>query len=163
MTNTIGCIEKAEVILITGSNTTDNHPGLSRVVKRAVQCNGARLIVVDPRRIKIAGFAHQYLRPNLGTDVAWINGFIHVIIRDDLYNRDFVSARTVGFDELKNTVEKYTPAHVEEITGIPATQIEDAARMYAVAKVGSILYCMGITQHISWTDNVKSLANLSIL
>ena len=163
MTNTIGCIEKAEVILITGSNTTENHPVLSSFVKRAVHFNGARLIVVDPRRIKIAGFAHQYLRPNLGTDVAWINGFIHVIIRDDLYNRDFVSARTVGFDELKNTVEKYTPAHVEEITGIPATQIEDAARMYAGAKVGSILYCMGITQHISGTDNVKSLANLSML
>jgi formate dehydrogenase major subunit len=163
MTNTIGCIEKAEVILITGSNTTENHPVLSSFVKRAVHFNGARLIVVDPRRIKIAGFAHQYLRPNLGTDVAWINGFIHVIIRDDLYNHDFVSARTVGFDELKNTVEKYTPAHVEEITGIPATQIEDAARMYAGAKVGSILYCMGITQHISGTDNVKSLANLSML
>ena len=163
MTNTIGCIEKAEVILITGSNTTENHPVLSSFVKRAVHFNGARLIVVDPRRIKIAGFAHQYLRPNLGTDVAWINGFIHVIIRDDLYNRDFVSARTAGYDELKNTVEKYTPAHVEEITGIPATQIEDAARMYAGAKVGSILYCMGITQHISGTDNVKSLANLSML
>jgi formate dehydrogenase alpha subunit len=163
MTNTIGCIEKAEVILITGSNTTENHPVLSSFVKRAVHFNGARLIVVDPRRIKITGFAHQYLRPNLGTDVAWINGFIHVIIRDDLYNHDFVSARTVGFDELKNTVEKYTPAHVEEITGIPATQIEDAARMYAGANVGSILYCMGITQHISGTDNVKSLANLAML
>jgi len=163
MTNTIGCIEKAEVILITGSNTTENHPVLSSFVKRAVHFNGARLIVVDPRRIKIAGFAHQYLRPNLGTDVAWINGFIHVIIRDDLYNHDFVDARTAGFDELKNTVEKYTPAHVEEITGIPATQIEDAARMYAGAKVGSIIYCMGITQHISGTDNVKCLANLSML
>jgi len=163
MTNTIGCIEKADVILITGSNTTENHPVISSYVKRAVHFKEARLIVVDPRRIKIAGFAHQYLRPNLGTDVAWINGLMHVIIRDDLYNHDFVDARTVGFDELKQTVEKYTPAHVEEITGIPAAQIENTARMYARAKVASILYCMGITQHISGTDNVKSLANLAML
>ncbi len=163
MTNTIGCIEKADVILITGSNTTENHPVISSYVKRAVHFKDARLIVVDPRRIKIAGFAHQYLRPNLGTDVAWINGLMHVIIRDDLYNHDFVDARTVGFDELKQTVEKYTPAHVEEITGIPAAQIENTARMYARAKVASIIYCMGITQHISGTDNVKSLANLAML
>lgn len=163
MTNTIGCIEKADVILITGSNTTENHPVISSYVKRAVHFKDARLIVVDPRRIKIAGFAHQYLRPNLGTDVAWINGLMHVIIRDDLYNHDFVDARTVGFDELKQTVEKYTPAHVEEITGIPAAQIKNVAGMYARAKVASIIYCMGITQHISGTDNVKSLANLAML
>ncbi len=163
MTNTIACIEKADVILITGSNTTENHPVLSSFVKRAVHYNNARLIVIDPRRIKISGFAHQYLRPNLGTDVAWINGMIHVIIRDDLYNHDFVDTRTVGFDELRQTVEKYTPSHVEKITGIPADQIEAAARMYAGARVGSILYCMGITQHTSGTDNVKSLANLAML
>ena len=74
MTNTIADIESADVILITGSNTTENHPVISSAVKRAVKFKGARLIVVDPRRIKIAGFAHQWLRPNLGTDVAWING-----------------------------------------------------------------------------------------
>ena len=101
MTNTIACIEKADVILITGSNTTENHPVLSSFVKRAVHFNGARLIVVDPRRIKMAGFAHQYLRPNLGTDVAWINGLIHVIIRDDLYDHEFVETRTEDFDKLK--------------------------------------------------------------
>ena len=84
MTNTIADIEDADVILITGSNTTENHPVLSSFVKRAVKFGGKRLIVVDPRRVKITSFAHQYLRPNLGTDVAWINGIMHVIIRDDL-------------------------------------------------------------------------------
>jgi formate dehydrogenase alpha subunit len=163
MTNTIACIEKADVILITGSNTSENHPVLSSFAKRAVKFNGARLIVVDPRRIKMAGFAHQYLRPNLGTDVAWINGMMHVIIRDDLHNKNFIEARTEKFEELKRLVATYTPQRVEEITGIPAEQIETAARMYATAKVGSILYCMGITQHISGTDNVKTLANLAML
>ncbi|GBC62194.1 formate dehydrogenase subunit alpha [Desulfonema ishimotonii] len=163
MTNTIGDIETADVILITGSNTTENHPVLSSFVKRAVKFKGARLVVVDPRRVKIAGFAHQWLRPNLGTDVAWINGMMNVIISEDLYDKKFVANRTQGFEALKEMVEKFTPEYVEEITGIPAQKLTDAARMYAGAGNASILYCMGITQHISGTDNVKSLANLAML
>jgi formate dehydrogenase alpha subunit len=163
MTNTIGCIEKADVILITGSNTTENHPVLSSYVKRAVSFKGTRLIVIDPRNIKIAGFAHQWLRQNLGTDVAWINGMMHVIIKENLHDEKFVQSRTVGFDEIKKTVEKYTPEYVEEITGIPAQKLIDAARIYAQAEKASILYCMGITQHTHGTDNVKSLANLAML
>ena len=81
MTNTIADIEEADVILITGSNTTENHPVLSTFVKRAVTRRGAKLIVVDPRRIKITEFSEHWLRPNLGTDVAWINGMMHVIIQ----------------------------------------------------------------------------------
>ena len=163
MTNTIGCIEKADVILITGSNTTENHPVLSTFVKRAVTQKGAKLIVVDPRRIKITRFAHKWLRQNLGTDVAWINGLMHVIIKENLYAKEYVERRTEGFDEVKKTVEKYTPDYVAEITGIPAQEIIDAARLYAGAERGSILYCMGITQHTTGTDNVKSLANLAML
>jgi formate dehydrogenase alpha subunit len=163
MTNTIGCIEKADVILITGSNTTENHPVLSSFVKRAVTFKGTKLIVIDPRRIKIAGFAHHWLRPNLGTDVAWINGLMHVIIKEELYDKDFVTNRTEGFDELKSIVEKFTPDFVENITGIPAQSLIDVAGLYASAKTGSILYCMGITQHTTGTDNVKSLANLAML
>ncbi len=163
MTNTIACVEEADVILITGSNTTENHPVISAGVKRAVESGRARLIVVDPRRIKIAEFAEAYLRPNLGTDVAWINGMMQVIIKEDLHDKQFVEDRTEGFEELKAVVEKYTPEYVETITGIPAQQLTEAARLYARAGVGSILYCMGITQHTSGTDNVKSLANLAML
>ena len=163
MTNTIGDIETADVILITGSNTTENHPVLSSFVKRAVSFRDAKLVLVDPRRIKIAEFADNWIRPNLGTDVAWINGFMHVIIKDELYDKTFVENRTEGFEELKKTVEAYTPDHVETITGIPANDLADAARCYARAKAGSILYCMGITQHTTGTDNVKSLANLAML
>ena len=163
MTNTIADIEKAEVILITGSNTTENHPVLSAFAKRAVELKGAQLIVVDPRMIKMASFAQEWLRPNLGTDVAWINGMIHVIIKENLHDAEYVENRTEEFDKLKETVEKYTPGYVESITGIPAEQLERAARLYAGAKPGSILYCMGITQHTSGTDNVKSLANLAML
>jgi len=163
MTNTIGCIEKADAILITGSNTTENHPVLSSFVKRAVTQKGTKLIVVDPRRIKITRYADKWLRQNLGTDVAWINGLMHVIIKENLYAKEYVESRTEGFDDVKKTVEKYTPDYVAEITGISAQEIIDAARLYAGAERGSILYCMGITQHTTGTDNVKSLANLAML
>ena len=163
MTNSIDCIEKADVILITGSNTTENHPVLSSYAKRAVTQKGAKLIVVDPRRIKITRFADKWLRQNLGTDVAWINGMMHVIIKENLQAQDYVDSRTEGFEEVKKTVEKYTPEYVEEITGIPAQDLIEAARLYAGAERGSILYCMGITQHTTGTDNVKSLANLAML
>jgi formate dehydrogenase alpha subunit len=163
MTNTVADIEQADVILITGSNTTENHPVLSSVVKRAVTARGAKLIVVDPRRIRITRYAHKWLRPNLGTDVAWINGVMHVIIKEGLHAKEFIENRTESFDELQRTVEKFTPDTVEQITGIPAQEIIDAARLYANAERGSILYCMGITQHTTGTDNVKSLANLAML
>jgi formate dehydrogenase major subunit len=132
-------------------------------VKRAVKFKGAKLILVDPRRIKLAEHAHKYLRQNLGTDVAWINGMIYVIINEGLYDKKFVEERTENFEELKKVVEKYKPDYVEQITGIPARDLTEAARMYAKAERGSILYCMGITQHITGTDNVKSLANLAMI
>ena len=163
MTNPIADIENAEVILATGTNTTENHPVISAYVKRAVEKKKTRLIVVDPRRIKLVDFAEKWLRPNTGTDVAWINGLMHVIIKEDLYDKAFVESRTAGFQDLKNLVEKFTPEFVESITGIPAEDIVETARVYAGAKPGSILYCMGITQHTTGTDNVKSLANLAML
>ncbi len=163
MTNTIADIETAEVILITGSNTSENHPVLSTFVKRAVARGTAKLILVDPRRIKMSEFAHIRLRQNLGTDVAWINGMMHVIIAEGLHDAKFVEDRTTGFEALKETVAKYTPEHVEAITGIPADRLVAAARLYAGASCASILYCMGITQHTHGTDNVKSLANLAML
>ncbi len=163
MTNTIADIEDADVILVTGSNTTENHPVLSTFVKRAKQFKNSRLIVVDPRRIKLTEFSDHWLRPNLGTDVAWINGLMHVIIAENLHDPEFIEARTTEFEALKAMVEKFTPDYVETITGIPAGRIIDAARMYARAQAGAILYCMGITQHTTGTDNVKSLANLAML
>lgn len=163
MTNTIADIGEADVILVTGSNTTENHPVLSSVVKRAVRFNGAKLIIIDPRHIKLTEFADLWLRPNLGSDVAWINGLMNVIIKEKLYDKKFVENRTEGFEDLKKVVKKFTPEKVEKITGIPARNIIEAARLYGNANAGSILYCMGITQHTTGTDNVKSLANLSML
>lgn len=152
----------ADVILVTGSNTTENHPVLSSFIKRAAK-NGKKLIVIEPRKIKLTEHADKWLRPEPGTDIAWINGLMHVIIKEDLQDKTFIENRTENFDTLKKTVEKYTPEYVQTITGISASDIIDVARIFATAPVASICYCMGITQHICGTDNVKSLANLSML
>lgn len=163
MTNPIADIEKSELVLVTGSNTTEAHPVIASFIKRGVESGRTRLIVVDPRRIPLTRFATLWLRQDLGTDVAWINGMMHVIIKENLFDRAYVESRTEGFEALKETVERYSPEYVSKITGIPADDLIKAARMYAHANPASIFFAMGITQHRTGTDNVKSLASLSML
>jgi len=112
MTNSIDEIENTEVILVTGSNTSENHPVIGRLVKRAVDRKRAKLIIVDPRKIELTEFAHIWLRPRPGTDVAWVNGLMHVILKEDLWNEEYVRGRTEGFEALRQAVEPYTPEHV---------------------------------------------------
>jgi formate dehydrogenase major subunit len=163
MTNSIGEIEFTDAILAIGTNTTENHPVIGSSVKRAVRRHGAKLIVIDPRRIGLVDYADIWLRPKPGTNVAVLNGLMNVIIDEGLYAKEYVETRTEGFEAMKEAVAQYTPDHVEGITGIPADDLRTAARIYAEAKSASILYAMGITQHSHGTDNVKSCANLSML
>ena len=163
MTNPFKDVLKSGVILITGTNTTVNHPIIANYIHEAVTKHGAKLIVIDPRRIKLVDICHLWLRPRVGTNVAWINGLMNVIINENLQAQTYIDERTEGFEELKACVAKYTPDYVSDITGIPAHDLIAAARMYATEGPGSILYAMGITQHTSGTNNVKSLASLSML
>lgn len=162
MTNSISDIEKAKVILVTGSNTTENHPVIGAAIKRAVLHHGAKLILVDPRKIELAEIADLWLRPKPGTDLAWINGLINNIIQEGLQNLEFIKERTEGFEELKAAVSSFTPDVVSKITGIPEKDLALAARLYASDKA-AIYYTMGITQHTHGTDNVKALGNLSMI
>jgi formate dehydrogenase alpha subunit len=162
MTNSVPEFEETDCFLITGSNTTEAHPLIATRVMRA-QKRGAKVIVVDPRDIQIAKLADIYLQQRPGTDVAWLNGMMHVIIKEGLYDGDFVENRTEGLEELKVAVNDYTPDRVEQITGIPAADLADAARTYAQAERAAILYAMGITQHTTGVDNVLSCANLAML
>jgi formate dehydrogenase alpha subunit len=162
MTNSIPEVAEAECILITGSNTIEQHPLIGSRVLEARE-RGATLIVVDPRETLLSNHADHFLRQKPGTDVAWLNGFMNVIIEEGLLDRAFIDERTEGFEELAGTVATYTPERVEQITGIPAADLRAAARAYAGAGAASILYSMGITQHTSGTDNVKSVANLAML
>lgn len=163
MTNSMSEIENTDLILITGSNTTECHPLIGRMVKRAVDRKRARLVIIDPRKVELVKFARIWLRPYPGTDVGWINGMLNVIIEEGLWSKGYVAERTEGFDEMRAAVAEYTPEAVEKITGIPAEDLRRTARMYAKAPRAMILYAMGITQHITGTDNVKSLANLAML
>ena len=151
-----------QCFLITGSNTTEAHPLVASHVLEARE-RGAKIIVVDPREVQIGRLADLYLRPRPGTDVAWLNGMMHVIIGEGLEDRGFIEARTEGYEEFRQAVMEYIPERVEEISGISADDLRAAARMYATNKPAAILYAMGITQHTTGTDNVKSCANLAML
>jgi len=163
MTNPISDVLKSKVILITGTNTTSNHPIIANYIHEAVTKKGAKLIVVDPRRIKLVDISHIWLRQKIGTDVAWINGLMNIIIQENLQDQAYIDARTTGFEEVKKCTAKFTPDYVSDITGIPTDDLKAAARLYATERPGSILYTMGITQHAHGTDNVKNLANLAML
>ena len=163
MTNSILELESTNLILAVGTNTTENHPIVGKMVKRAVRFKGAKLIVIDPRKIDLVRYADVWLRQRPGTDVAVFNGLMHVIIQEGWEAKDYISKRTEGFAALKETVAKYTPEYVESISGVPAKDLIKAARMYAQAPRAAIIYAMGLTQHITGTDNVKSVANLAML
>ena len=162
MTNSIAEIENSKCIFIIGSNTSEAHPLIgSRILKARER--GAKLIVADPRRIQLSFYADIFVRHQLGTDVALINGIMNVILKEGWYDRKFVEERTEGFKEFQKVVERYTPESVEKITGVQGKDIRKIADLYARSESSSIVYAMGITQHITGVDNVKSLANLAML
>lgn len=163
MTNSIDEIEYADTIFAIGTNTTENHPVIGAKVKRAVRQRGAKLIVADPREIDLVKYAAIWLRQKPGTDVALLNGMMNVIISERLYDKEYVETRTEGFEAMEKVVERYTPEHASGITGVPVADIIAAARLYARGKPATILYTMGITQHTTGVDNVKSIANLAMI
>jgi len=163
MSNAYSDFEKTKLFFVIGSNTTECHPIIGSLIKRRVKFDGAKLIVADPRATELSEYATVKLPHRPGTDVALLNGLMHVIIRDGLEDKEFIRERTEGFEELRQLVERYTPESVETITGVPKADIEAAARLFGEAKSACILYGMGITQHTTGTDNVKSVANLLLL
>ncbi len=163
MTNSIAEIGNADCIFVIGSNTTENHPVIALEIKSAVRRRGAKLIIADPRRIDLADLACLYLQHKPGTDVALINGMLNTLLSHGWLNRRFVEERTEGFEAFADSVRDYTPEAVEKITGVPAADIVEAARLYAQSPNSSILYAMGITQHATGTNNVLALANLAMV
>lgn len=162
MTNSISEIRHADCLFIIGSNTSENHPIIALEVMEGVKNGHTELIVADPRKIRMTEYADIWLRQKPGTDVALINGLLHIIIEEQLTDEEFIKERTEGFDDLKKTVKEYSPETVSKITGISEDDLYEAARMFARADKAAILYCMGITQHTTGNDNVLSLANLAM-
>ena len=164
MTNSIREIPLTESFLVIGSNTTENHPVIGSMIKNEVINRGKKLVVVDPRNIELARYADVFLQIKPGTNVAILNGFAHVLIKENLYNSEFVKTRCEGFEQMAQTLEKYTPEYVAKICGLDdPSQITKAARIFAESKPMALYYCMGITQFKSGVNGVKCCANLQML
>jgi len=169
MSNSIDDIaEQAQAYFIIGSNTTEQHPVIGMRLRQAIKQRGAKLIVADPRRIEITKLATPeygglHLRHRAGTDIALLNGIMHIILEKGWEDKAFIAERCEGFDEFRETVSQYPPEKVSEITGVPVEQIYQAAEILASSKPMAVIWAMGITQHIVGVRNVMDLANLQML
>ncbi len=162
VSNQVDDVAQAEVIIIIGSNTPENHPVAATFMKNAAKA-GKKLIVMDPRRTELARHATYYLQFKPDTDVALLNALIHTIIEEDLVNTDFVEKRTEDFDLIRQNVESFSPEEMAPVCGIPAATIREVARCYATACGSMIFWGMGISQHIHGTDNARCLITLSLI
>jgi formate dehydrogenase alpha subunit len=162
MTNSIPDLEDSTCFFIIGSNTIEQHPLIARRVLKAKE-RGAEIIVIDPRKVPMAKFADVYVQHQPGTDVALLNGIMNVILNEHLEDRSFIENRTEGFEDFKNQIDVYPPAKAAELSGVSEEDIFKIARMFASAERGSIIYCMGISQHTTGVDNVRTIANLAML
>jgi len=162
MTNSFGEFENAKLFFLIGTNMTEAHPVASYFVKRA-KLKGAKLIVADPRYQALAKKADIYAQIKVGSDIAFINGLMNVLITENLYDKKFVEENTEKFDEMKEVVMKYTPERAAEISGVSADMIREIARTMAAVKPGMLCYTLGITEHTCGKNNVMSTSNLQML
>jgi formate dehydrogenase alpha subunit len=163
MSNTAGEVIYNDVFIVTGSNTAETHPIIALQMKAAVEKYGAKLIVVDPRRVEMCNYATLWLPEKPGTDVPVFSAMAHVILKEKLYNEPFIRERTEGFDEFARSMDKFTPEYAETISGVDRNLIVEAARMYATAKNAAIYWALGIPEHTHGTDNALSLIHLALL
>ncbi|MCK4837878.1 MAG: molybdopterin-dependent oxidoreductase, partial [Desulfobulbaceae bacterium] len=162
MTNSINEIENAQVILVSGSNTTEAHPQVARRMLDAVD-RGAKLIVIDPRKTILADCAHIHLALRPGTDIPLLNAMMRIILDENLADDLFIEMRTENFYQLRDMLYRLDLDEVAATTGVSLEKISKAAQIYARAQKAVLCYCLGITQHICGTRNVQSLANLAML
>lgn len=145
-----------------GSNTTEAHPIIANRIKKAAKA-GLKVIVIDPRKIDMVKIAHRHLQIQVGSDIAFINAMLHVIIKEKLYNANFINQFTVDFEALQKQVERYTPEYASMITGLSPEEIAETAREYATSGNSMIAYTLGITEHHCGVNNVLDIANLALL
>ena len=162
MTNSIDDLGQADVILVIGSNTTEAHPIIAIELKKAA-LHGTRIFVVDPRRIRLTKHAEKWLPVEPGANVALINAMMRIIIEEGLADEEFISARTEGFEAVRDLVKEYDLEWAARVTGLTVEEIREVALAYGSADAASIVYAMGVTQHESGTQQVRAVANLAML
>lgn len=162
MSNPLEDMQKPDTIFAIGTNMTECHPVAATGLKKALT-QGAKLIVADPRKTRLAKLAHLHLPIRVGSDVALLLGMAHVIVREGLADTEFIEERTTKFEDFAEHLKEFTPEWASEICECPAADIEQAAIWYGQADRGAIYYTLGITEHICGVDNVQSLCNLALM
>ena len=163
MSNTAAEVAQSDCFIVTGSNTTENHPIIALHMKAAIQKHGSKLIVIDPRRLELCDYATLWLPLRPGTNVPVFTAMAHVIVAEKLYNQSFIDARTEGFADFTASLAAFTPEYAEAVSGVDRQLIVEAARMYARAERGAIFWGMGISQLAHGTASALGLVNLALL
>jgi formate dehydrogenase major subunit len=162
VSNPVADVSEAEVVVLIGSNPTENHPVAATFFKNAARA-GKTLIVMDPRRTPIARHADHVLQFKPDTDVAMLNAIMHSVVQQGLVDDDFINRRTEGYEALKEQLADYSPESMEPICGIPAETLHEVARIFAKASGAMIFWGMGVSQHVHGTDNARCLINLALI
>jgi formate dehydrogenase major subunit len=162
VSNPVMDVTQAEVIVVIGSNPTVNHPVAATWMKNAVK-NGAKLVMMDPRKSDLTRLAWRHMQFKPDTDVAMLNAMMHVIVHEGLVDQAFIESRTIGYDELKKNLVGYSPEEMAPVCGVPAEMLREVARTYATSKGSMILWGMGVSQHVHGTDNARCLIALSLM
>ncbi|MFF4771606.1 formate dehydrogenase subunit alpha [Microtetraspora fusca] len=161
-TDSFDDVERADCLLLVGANPVEAHPVVgARLLQRVLR--GTRLIAVDPRAVGLARHADVHLRPHPGTNVALFHGLAHVLLAEGLADEEFLRLHAAGLPELTGLLAEYPPDRVAVLTGVPAADVVEAARLYGRAERPAIVYGLGVTEHLHGTDGVRALANLAIL
>ena len=163
MSNTAAEVIKSDCFIITGSNTAENHPIIALQMKAAVEKYGAKLIVIDPRRLEMCDYAALWLPLKPGTNVPLFNAMAHVIISEGLVNKSFINERTEGYQAFAASIQSFTPEYAESVCGVDRELIVQAALTYASAERGAIYWGMGISQLAHGTSSALSLVHLAFL
>jgi formate dehydrogenase major subunit len=161
-TNSFDDLDRTDCILLVGANPTEAHPVVGARLKQLVR-QGARLVVIDPRRTELAAIADVHLANRPGSNVAVFHGLAHLLVTGGHVDERFLAERVSGLAELRRTLEDYEPDRVSRLAGIPAEKIRLAAALYGAAERPAIAYGLGVTEHAHGTDGVRALANLAIL
>ena len=161
VSNPVMDVLQAEVVIVIGANPTVNHPVAATWIKNAVE-RGTQLVLMDPRRNELARIATHTLQFRPDTDVALLNAMLHTIVEEGLVHRDFIAARTSGFEAFADNLRAYSPERMAPVCGIDAATIRAVARLYATARSAMILWGMGVSQHVHGTDNARCLIALAL-
>jgi len=163
MTHSMENVVQSDLILLIGADVDDDNLIFGNKMREAMRHHNAKIILVDPRKTSWEKWANLWIRPLPGTDVAWINGLIRLLIGKEAVSREYIKSKTEGFEKMQFALNQFSSAFVEKATGIAFTELEAMANLYAAAKKRAIVFGSGVTQHANGAEIVKALCNLALL